>query len=301
MTDEKQSDEPETIEGSATEVTPAESSPPTTTTEIPTGPNDPDPAPASIAVQGPQNPPSAIVPLAAEDVVRGMTAYQELLPQLLTDSDYQTAERGKKFVKKSGWRKIARAFGLSVEIRSQHVERDEEGMPLRANVVARAVHAPSGQFSDGDGGCSTAESRFGKPQGRQKLENDLLATATTRAKNRAISDLVGMGDVSAEEIDGGGGGAPPMPPYGPEASRGARQTCGNALTYLFDGDREAARGEIAKIEEAHGGYLPVSVVSGISTAAAIVKARQEPADAEEGDGDGDGEEPEAGGDEEKSS
>jgi hypothetical protein len=28
-----------------------------------------------------------------------------------------------------------------------------------------------------------------------EVENDLRATATTRAKNRAISDLVGMGSV----------------------------------------------------------------------------------------------------------
>lgn len=288
MTDEtkqSESSEPETIDGEAQEIASTRSE------EIPTGANDPDPTPATageLAVRGPVNPPSAIVPLGAEEVVAGMTAYQELLPKLLDDSDYQAAERGKRFVKKSGWRKIARAFGLSVEIRSQHVERDDEGIPVRANVVARAVHAPTGQFSDGDGGCSTAESRFARSSGRQKLENDLLATATTRAKNRAISDLVGMGDVSAEEVAGGGDGAE-IPPWGPEASRGARQTAGNALTYLLDGDREAAKAKIGEIEKAHGGYLPTAVVSGISTAAGIVKARQEPADAE-GEGAGKGEE-----------
>jgi hypothetical protein len=39
----------------------------------------------------------------------------------------------------------------------------------------------------------------------------LCATATTRAMNRAISGLVGMGEVSAEEVDAGGYHAPAVP------------------------------------------------------------------------------------------
>ena len=146
----------------------------------------------------------ALMPLAADDVVAGMTAYQELLPRLLDDSDYQEAERGKRFVKKSGWRKIARAFNLSVTVESLRVERDEEGNATRAECVARAT-APNGQVQDGDGYCSAEETRFQNQRGRQKLENDLRATATTRAKNRAIADLVGMGEVSAEEVVPSGG------------------------------------------------------------------------------------------------
>ena len=49
-----------------------------------------------------------IQPFAVEDVIEGMEAYQRLLPQLLTDADYQGTGRD-KFVKKSGWRKIAKA------------------------------------------------------------------------------------------------------------------------------------------------------------------------------------------------
>lgn len=234
---------------------------------------------SSLERAQPQNPPSAIMPLAAEEVVAGMQAYQTLLPQLLDASDYQEAERGKKFVKKSGWRKIARAFGLSVEIRSQHVERDEGGRPIRANVVARAVHVQSGQYQDGDGGCSVDESRFNKSAGRQKLENDLLATATTRAKNRAISDLVGMGEVSAEEASGGGGG----PKWGPEADRGLRQACGNALAFLHDNDREKAKAEIQGFER-EWGYLPTALAGGVIAAASIVKSSLEPAGSEKAEG-----------------
>lgn len=137
----------------------------------------------------------ALVPIDPEQVIAGMDAYQALLPRLLNASDYQDAGEGKTFVKKSGWRKIARAFNLSVEIVGLPVvERDEEGLPIRAAVVARAI-APNGQVQDGDGYCSVDEPRFNRPSSRKKIENDLRATATTRAKNRAIADLVGMGEV----------------------------------------------------------------------------------------------------------
>lgn len=129
-----------------------------------------------------------------------MAEYQRTVRAVLDASDYQTAERGRRFVKKSGWRKIAKAYGLSLEMLTCTVERDDAGLPTRAEVWIRAI-APNGQRQDADGYCSADESRFQRGGGRQKLENDLRATATTRAKNRAISDLVGMGEVSAEEID----------------------------------------------------------------------------------------------------
>ena len=140
-----------------------------------------------------------MMPFDAEEVKDAMAAYQKTVAATLSPSDWQSAGGGQKFVKKSGWRKIAKAFGLSVTRVDDGVERDESGDPVRAWAVYRAAH-PNGQTQDGDGYCSVDESRFSRGGGRQKLENDLRATATTRAKNRAISDLVGMGEVSAEEI-----------------------------------------------------------------------------------------------------
>ena len=143
---------------------------------------------------------SVIMPFDAAAVTQAMAAYQETMRATLDASDWQ-GEPGARgaFVKKSGWRKIAKAFGLSVTRVEDGVERDDAGEPVRAWAVYRAT-APNGQSQDGDGYCSVDESRFARSGGRQKLENDLRATATTRAKNRAISDLVGMGEVSAEEI-----------------------------------------------------------------------------------------------------
>ncbi len=141
-----------------------------------------------------------MMPFDAEEVQEAMSAYQKTVRATLDPSDWQGQPGGRgSFVKKSGWRKIAKAFGLSVTRVDDGVERDEEGNPVRAWAVYRAAH-PNGQTQDGDGYCSIEEGRFARSGGRQKLENDLRATATTRAKNRAISDLVGMGEVSAEEI-----------------------------------------------------------------------------------------------------
>jgi hypothetical protein len=161
------------------------------------------PAPPAAAQGG------VMMPFKADEVREAMTAYQATVNATLDATDWQgTPGRPGSFVKKSGWRKIAKAFGLSVTRIGDGVERDADGEPVRAWAVYRAT-APNGQAQDGDGYCSADESRFNSRGGRQKLENDLRATATTRAKNRAISDLVGMGEVSAEEVAQGGHAAPP--------------------------------------------------------------------------------------------
>jgi hypothetical protein len=128
-----------------------------------------------------------------------MEEYQRGLHALLDESDWQSFrdKSGDKqaFCKRSGWRKIATWFELSLETRSIEVERDTDGNPLRARVIARAI-APNGRYAEGEGACAADERRF------SKLEHDLQATAATRAINRAISNLVGLGAVSAEELDG---------------------------------------------------------------------------------------------------
>lgn len=148
-----------------------------------------------------------LMPYDADEVKGAMEAYQAAVRTVLDASDWQGPPNGSdSFVKKSGWRKIAKAFGLSVSRVESGVERDAEGNPVRAFAVYRAT-APNGQSQDGDGYCSADEPRFQNERGRQKLENDMRATATTRAKNRAISDLVGMGEVSAEEMPERQGGS----------------------------------------------------------------------------------------------
>lgn len=174
-----------------------------------------------------------IRPLDAADVVAAMREYQELVPRLLDSTDRQDAGGGRSFVKKSGWRKIARAFNLSCELVRCEVTRDEDGTPVRAEAVVRAL-APNGVHQDGDGYCAADEPRFSKTVARQKLENDLRATATTRAKNRAISDLVGMGEVSAEEADAHGDGLS-LPQHARPASKVANGRAADAAVALLTG------------------------------------------------------------------
>jgi hypothetical protein len=102
---------------------------------------------------------------------------------------------GKKqiFLKKSFWRKVATAFNLVDEIISEEKIEEKAGH-YKYKFVVRAI-APNGRSSVGVGMCSTSEKDYAAK------EHDIYSTAHTRAKNRAISDLVGGGEVSAEEID----------------------------------------------------------------------------------------------------
>lgn len=202
-----------------------------------------------------------IRPLDAGQLVDSFKAYQNLLPQLLDGSDYQDAGRGKRFVKKSGWRKIATAFDLDVVRVHEEVERDEAGHPVRAKAIYRAI-APSGRMMDGDGYCSVEEDRFSGPRGnKSKLENDLRATATTRAKNRAISDLVGMGDVSAEEV-GDDQQHQAGPPFGEALPKNQNPLVGKAISTLLavapDDVPDPGPFAQAVIKDA-GGYFPAIV------------------------------------------
>jgi hypothetical protein len=63
-----------------------------------------------------------VIPLLSpEEAVEAWNRFLELKRQLLTDEDYQTIA-GKKFTKKSGFRKLALAFNISDRVvDSQHV------------------------------------------------------------------------------------------------------------------------------------------------------------------------------------
>jgi hypothetical protein len=226
----------------------------------------PPAAPQANALTLAPRPPAereVLMPLDPDRVVEGMRQYQRLLRDLLEPSDWQSEDKSgnrlaRPFLKKSGWRKIARAFNLSFERVHSRVERDEDGTPERAEVWIRAV-APNGQFGDGDGYCSADEGRFKSWKGRLKLENDLRSTATTRAKNRATADLVGMGEVSAEEItpaDDSDDEATQALAAGAPASEQLRRAALDALARLV-GSLEGAQQAAEAIKADHG-YQPVA-------------------------------------------
>lgn len=211
-----------------------------------------------------------IRPLDADQLIESFAAYQSLLPKLLDASDYQDAGRGKRFVKKSGWRKIATAFDLDVQLIRSAVERDENGQPTRAEVWARAI-APSGRSMDGDGYCSVDEERFSGPRGnKSKLENDLRATATTRAMNRAISGLVGMGDVSAEEV-----GGPEDHGVEAEASPDLKRMVRGVLMFLLDEHEQHVSEAANALSTQFEARLPASAGQALVILGSAVKRHRE--------------------------
>jgi hypothetical protein len=233
-------------------------------------------------------------PLDPETLLKSFEEYQGLLQRLLTDEDWQgRPNKQGSFVKKKGWRKIATAFDLDVTVipGMSRIERDEDGAPIRAEVWMRAI-APSGRTMDGDGYCSVTEPRFAQAGGRQKLENDLRATATTRAKNRAISDLIGMGDVSAEEVDASSNQTGPA--FGEAASPEVASSARQAVAWMLGQpvNSTAVTKVMADIESRAGGYLPMIAARAVGHAAAAARdAREQRETTPAGEGDPDAETP----------
>jgi len=111
--------------------------------------------------------------------------------------EYKSGGKTKVFMKKSGFRKFIHAFGLSVQVvkRESRLYFDDKTkrQGIEYEVWARCT-APNGQFTEDVAICQQYE------KNSNKSKHDILTTATTRAINRAISNLVAYGEVSAEEV-----------------------------------------------------------------------------------------------------
>ncbi|MBQ9024797.1 MAG: hypothetical protein IJ104_00810 [Methanobrevibacter sp.] len=143
-----------------------------------------------------------------------MDNYQELVEILLDESDYQQIG-DKNAKKKSAWRKLATAFNISDKIVHEEETRDETGQIVTSKFYVQAT-LPNGRTATAVGVCSiydkiryhgdkrdkTQPANF-ELRGRfSNAEHDVPSTAHTRAKSRAIADLIGAGEVSAEEMTG---------------------------------------------------------------------------------------------------
>lgn len=133
-------------------------------------------------------------------------AYQRLCKGLLNDNDYQEIivkekdENGnyvkvkRHFKKKSAWQKLSRAFNVDTEIVDHEIERTKMGRVREAYYCVRAS-LPNGRSVESDALCSRSE------KGKDKVsDHTIMSTAKTRATNRAIAELIGAGEVSAEEM-----------------------------------------------------------------------------------------------------
>ena len=176
-----------------------------------------------------------LTPLDIGETKAAQKLYQDGLQQLLDLADDVTAIRGrggkvKNHVNRSGVSKITTWCSLSTTLVGEPtIDRDEEGKALRWRVTVRAT-APDGRVADGVGAFDVKE----RPS--QKPEHDGLGTAFTRARNRAVMDLVGMGEVSAEEMVAGAGATDgTQMPYGPEASAELKAQCTEAIPLILPG------------------------------------------------------------------
>lgn len=129
-----------------------------------------------------------VAPASAEKILDAFKAFEWMKANIITDADRQKiADR--QYTKKSGWMKIALACNISMEKREERVEKDDDETVY--HYTYRAI-APSGRFADAS--ASSGERKF------THRPHDIRALAQTRACNRAISNLVGGGEVSAEEM-----------------------------------------------------------------------------------------------------
>ena len=156
---------------------------------------------------------STTAPLLQQADVEGTVAffdnYQDLTTALLSEEDYQNAGN-KKFKKKSAWRKYGTAFNLSDHVVEKEIIRDDNERIISARYEVEAI-APNGRRAVGVGACSifdklkrddTVEpSPFELRKRFSNAEHDVISTAHTRAKNRAIADIIGTGEVTADEVD----------------------------------------------------------------------------------------------------
>lgn len=148
----------------------------------------------------PINGPMTVTHYPSEREIEFLIKRRKFVKEKLIDSSDKVNISGKLFLKKSAWRKYINAFGISIdELYDDILYKDDDVIAIyRIKAIA-----PNGQFVVADGTKSKSEywSEKSKNYGSYTLHN-LKATARTRAINIGVSDLVGYGETSAEEMSG---------------------------------------------------------------------------------------------------
>lgn len=179
---------------------------------------------------------SPLPAFSAEQMGQAFKAYRDLQHQLDASMPDQIMELDqKKFRKRGYWRAVAVAFSLDVMLVEEHREVQGQFNDGRDNfgyLVTYRASMPNGRSETGDGACFAIEKapkfRCPHPESEgssrtlhfpytrcpsydtefrwrglpeQASEHNIRSHAHTRAFNRAVSNLVGFGDVSAEEMD----------------------------------------------------------------------------------------------------
>jgi hypothetical protein len=157
-----------------------------------------------------------VLPVSIEGMQKAWDRFQQVKKALLSSDVVKynkfgyiadSGDEGKDYIVKSGWRKIATAFNLSIDMNIGEPKKiygeDGEGKYYTWLFPVRAI-APNGKYQDSIGACSSRKAFFSK-KNKQRIdpqEEDIILMAQTVGINRAISDLVGGGEVSGEEMIG---------------------------------------------------------------------------------------------------
>lgn len=133
-----------------------------------------------------------VAPADSDAVLTALKRFEDFKEKSIDKDDYMTIGT-QRFIRKSGLLKYALACALSLQQIEERRVQDEKTGVFTYHFVYRAFHPGTGRFADAVGSCSSNEKMF-------KTEHLCRSMAQTRACNRAISNLVASGQVSAEEV-----------------------------------------------------------------------------------------------------
>jgi hypothetical protein len=143
-----------------------------------------------------------------DEAVAAFKSFEEAKTKILDPKDIirigeggrpTTDPKAKVHIKRGGWRKLARFFGLNTKITARQRVDTPDGHYIY--IVTAHVENPQGETVELDGAATSKDPFFTKGGSKKADEENVLMKAETVALNRAISDMLGSGEVSAEEME----------------------------------------------------------------------------------------------------
>ena len=181
---------------------------------------------------------------------------QKTLDRLMPDQIVETGTNSdgspKLFRRKGYWKAIAQGFNLTVELVQEAREvfgEDDFGYC----VTYKATDPRTGRSADGDGACFSSE-KAQRRGGIGGTEHNVRAHAHTRATNRAVSNLVAFGEVSAEELE-------TTPRTAPKVAKTQTVTQETKKATLEDHDGPETITEVKAVRELSNGTTVWKIVS----------------------------------------
>ena len=124
-------------------------------------------------------------------ISKAFVELKNLEQKFLDRNDYVNI-KWKVYIKKSWFRKLGLILWISTEI-VKH-ERIEKDKCFIHEYTIRAT-ASNGRYTECSWACASNERTY------NHIENDVIATAQTRASSRAISDLLGIWEIFYEDTN----------------------------------------------------------------------------------------------------